>query len=274
MANLSPFQRGYGSLQIFSVFQNVPSGPRNEFLLTGLRRDGITALAPGIFREKPVDDTSEPTSVSPFSSQLIGGRRLPINSPSLVFSVIDQGDLDEQALPVNDSPKVITVAPEVVHLSRFANNYILYPEDDLTSRVDLCLENADVAESLKCFSLAHMWRMIAAMLDSAGTDSLPEVGSEPSNAMQFILLPTIKSILEERAEIGDVQTCVAVCEVLQVLTPDDITKIPGLEINIVREWYLSYIDLLRDMCLFSFATSLIRRCKDPFIGALNQQSTT
>jgi hypothetical protein len=43
---------------------------------------------------------------------------------------------------------------------------------------------------------------------------------------------------------------------------------------LVREWYLSYIDLLRDMCLFSQATFLIRSCKDPFIGALNQQSTT
>lgn len=114
------------------------------------------------------------------------------------------------------------------------------------------------------------------MLSGSGLDGLLAKGkpTQASNVMQFALLPTIKSLLLERAEAGDVQTCVALCEVLQVIQQDEQTRIPGLKLNLVREWYLSYIDLLQQMCLFSSASFLIRSCNDPFIGALNQQSTT
>lgn len=59
MAELSPFQHGYGSLQIFSVHQKVPSGLANDFLLTGLRRDAVTASAEGVFVETPVKGSVE-----------------------------------------------------------------------------------------------------------------------------------------------------------------------------------------------------------------------
>jgi hypothetical protein len=55
MANLSPFQRGYGSLQLFSVNQQVPNGAESDFMLTGLRRDEQTARAPGVFQETPFE---------------------------------------------------------------------------------------------------------------------------------------------------------------------------------------------------------------------------
>jgi hypothetical protein len=121
-----------------------------------------------------------------------------------------------------------------------------------------------------------MWRSVASILSGSGLDELPHKGAlaSPANAMQFALLPTIKLLLIERAEAGDVQTCVALCEVLQVIQSDEQTRVPGLELNLVREWYLSYIDLLQHMCLFSAASFLIRSCKDPFIGALNKNSTT
>ena len=193
--------------------------------------------------------------------------------PELVFNVVDRGDL-EGAMPVASNQRAITVAPEVVHLSRFAKGYKLHPTDDFPTRVDLCLHNAEVADSLQVNPLARMWRSIAHMLSGSGLDELPTKGSQPENVMQFVLLPTLKSLLEERADAGDVQTCVTLCEVLQVIQPDDSTRIPGLSLNLVREWYLTYIDLLRDMCLFSLASFIIGTCKDPFVGALNQQSTT
>lgn len=114
------------------------------------------------------------------------------------------------------------------------------------------------------------------MLSGSGLDELPSngVSSQPSNVMNFAILPTIKSLLLERADAGDVQTCVALCEVLQVVEPDNGTRIPGLDLNLVREWYLAYIDLLQQMCLFTSATFLIKKSLDPFIAALNQQSTT
>lgn len=190
---------------------------------------------------------------------------------------MDQGPLDENGLPSpNQEEDVICVAPEVVHLSRFASSYKLYPDKDCLTRVDLCLHNADVAEDLRCGSLARMWRSVASMLSGSGLDELPSQGlsSQPTNVMHFVILPTVKALLLERAEAGDVQTCVALCEVLQVVEPDNSTRLPGLELNLVREWYLAYIDLLQQMCLFTSATYLIKKSLDPFIGALNQQSTT
>lgn len=277
MANLSPFQKGYGSLQFFSVCQTVPSGPVADFMLTGLRRDSVTATALGVFREMPTEESFfVPSQEQKVAVDWEAGKRLPESSPEIVFNVVDQGDLDEEANPVEEEDQeAMIVAPEVVHLSRFANRYRLYPDDKNPSRVDLCLHNASVADSLRSNSLAHMWRMIASLLESSGLNGLPDTNSqEPQNVMQFVILPTIKSLLEERADAGDVQTCVALCEILEMVRPDQTVRIPDLEINLIREWYLSYIDLLRDMCLFSDATFLIRSCKDPYIGALNQQSTT
>lgn len=189
---------------------------------------------------------------------------------------MDQGPLDENGLPSPDKEEeVICVAPEVVHLSRFAGSYKLYPDSECPTRVELCLHNGDVAEDLKCTLLARMWRSVAGMLSGSGLDELPSTFSafHPSNVMHFAILPTIKSLLLERADAGDVQTCVALCEVLQVIEPETGTRIPGLELNLVREWYLAYIDLLQQMCLFTSATFLIKKCVDPFISALNQQST-
>ncbi|GKY92256.1 hypothetical protein MPSEU_000196700 [Mayamaea pseudoterrestris] len=270
MANLSPFQKGYGSLQIFSVSQALPSGSDAAFSLTGLRRDSATNAAPGIYRE-PALDTKDSLDVN-----LITPRKVYPSAPlELVFNIVDQGNLDDESKPVEEQKQIITVVPEVVHLSRFASRYVLYPNEKIHTRVDLCLHNGFVAESLKCGHLAHMWRMVASMLDSCGNDSLPDSTTcGPNNVMEFVILPTLKSLLEERAEDGDVQTCVALCELLQLVTSESTVRLPGLSISLVREWYLSYIDLLKDMCLFSHASYLIRSCNDPFIGALNQQSTT
>lgn len=148
-----------------------------------------------------------------------------------VFNVVDQGDLDGQGLPLEAKEEVINVAPEVLHISRFAAMYILYPDSRLRTRVDLCHHNGDVAEQLRCGALARMWRSVASMLSGSGLDELPLKGSslKPMNVMQYTLLPTIKSLLEERADAGDVQTCVALCEVLQVIQPDQQTRIPWLE---------------------------------------------
>ena len=197
-------------------------------------------------------------------------------SPKLVFNVIDQGDLDGDSKPV-DSLSVETVASEVVHLSRFANSYKLYPDEVCLTRVSLCLHNADVAEKLRCSTLARMWKMVAELLEGAKLDHLPPKGAKLCNALQFALLPCVRQLLEDRAESGDVQTCVALCEILQVLQVDSektTTCIPGLPVQLVREWYLSYVDLLQQMCLFSHASFVIKKCADPVVGALNKQSTS
>lgn len=76
MAELSPFQRGCGSLQIFSTHQRVPAGPAYDFLLTGLRRDAVTAAAPGVFAEVPLAG-SEDEKVVDTTDYAIAGVRHP-----------------------------------------------------------------------------------------------------------------------------------------------------------------------------------------------------
>eukprot|EP00539_Tryblionella_compressa_P012784 CAMPEP_0178826766 /NCGR_PEP_ID=MMETSP0746-20121128/6917_1 /TAXON_ID=913974 /ORGANISM="Nitzschia punctata, Strain CCMP561" /LENGTH=253 /DNA_ID=CAMNT_0020488593 /DNA_START=185 /DNA_END=947 /DNA_ORIENTATION=- len=151
----------------------------------------------------------------------------------------------------------------------------MHPDEQCLTRVDLCLHNASVAEELKCGQLARMWKTVAGMLQGSGLQELPPTApSKPDNPFQYVIFPTIKSLLIERANAGDVQTCVTLCEVLQVIEYGGKTRIPGLGINLVREWFLSYIELLHQMCLFSAAAFLIKNCKDEVIGAMNQQSTT
>jgi hypothetical protein len=272
MANLSPFQKGHGSLQILSVCQAVPSSRDCDYFLTGLRMDSVTAVAPGIFREVP-EDTSDAGMIPSLFTDLITGTRVPACDPQIMFNVVDQGELDDDLIPFNEEDAMI-IGPEVVHMSRFAERYKLYPDDKFPSRANLCLHNADVAESLRFRSISKMWNMVASLLECSRTNGLPDYTTQPRNAIQFAIFPAIRSLLEERAEAGDVQTCVALCELLDVVTSEQAVRIPGLQLSLVREWYISYIDLLREMCLFSHATFLIRSCNDPYINGLNQQSTT
>ena len=277
MANLSPFQRGYGSLQLFTINQPIPSGPQHDYFLTGLRRDAVTAEAPGMFRETPSEDElAAANERSTGSSNWWAGRRLPPKDPALSFHVLDQGDLDDNNLPQINQPSAVMVAPEVVHMSRFAASYLLRPTPDYPSRASLCHHNSQVADQLHCEQVAHMWETLAAMLEGSGVDGLEEDGTTGmrNNVMQFLIFPTVQTMMEELAEQGDVQTCVAICEVLEILNADGTTKIQELDINLVREWYLSYIDMLRDMCLFSYATEIIQRCADPYIADSNKTSTT
>jgi hypothetical protein len=99
--------------------------------------------------------------------------------------------------------------------------------------------------------------------------------------MSILLHSTVKDLILERADAGDIQTCVTICEVIDILpistdskgTSAMNTKLPGIDVMMVREWYLSYIDILQQMCLFSHATDLIKNCHDIEIQKLNQQST-
>jgi hypothetical protein len=48
-------------------------------------------------------------------------------------------------------------------------------------------------------------------------------------------LASVKEVLEDGANAGDVQTC--------VFRNDQTVLIVDLEIELIREWYLSYVDL-------------------------------
>jgi hypothetical protein len=125
-----------------------------------------------------------------------------------------------------------------------------------------------------------MWMTLAIILEGSEYGILLNKQSNSLPCMSFLLTNTVQNLVLQRADSGDVQTCVVLCELMDVILPPakagDAAKsaLPNVGIEIIREWYLSYIDLLQQMCLFTAAAYLIRNCKDPAIGALNQQSTT
>lgn len=150
----------------------------------------------------------------------------------------------------------------------------------LAKKSDLCRHNANVAGGLNRKALANMWTTLAIILEGSGDMLHTNPNKKPQSALSFLLVSTLQNLLLQRANAGDVQTCVVLCEVMDVILPPaevgGVAKsaLPDVGIDIIREWYLSYIDLLQQMCLFTQAASLIRNCNDPIIGALNQQSTT
>lgn len=237
LANLSPFQPGFGSLQIMAVHQNVLAD----------------------FREK---ENFGPPDLA---------------RSELVFSITDQGDVED--LSKQSQPPSIDVAPELTHLSRFSELYITNSNSMFPRKADICSHNATVAEGLNRKALAQMWKTLAQILDGSGLDGIP---TKPAgqNPMAYVLVPTLRNLLLQRSEAGDVQSCVVLCEVMEVIAPPAAagnsakSRLPNLNISCIREWYMTYIDLLQQMCLFTQAASLIRNCRDPVVGALNQQSTT
>lgn len=280
LAELSPFQQGYGSLQLIAAHQNVPAGNINEYELCGFRRDEFSAKAPGIFNEKDAQIVDNSYIHDPDRNTL---NELSQNL-ELTFSTTDSGDIRDIGVKKQNN---VTIAPEVVHLSRFADAYKLGVDHQCPTKASVCRFNASIARNLKFNALAHMWDTLASLLVGAGSDDLSDANPKngfPLNALSFALLPTLRRLLMERADAGDVQTCVVICEVMEVfassknsssMAPQTLTlAIPNLDIRLVRQWYISYIELLQQMCLFSHATNLIRICKDPEIAKLNQQSTT
>ena len=209
LANLSPFQPGFGSLQIMAVHQRV---------------DALEIL-----------DAKE----TPSPPQL---------SRALIFSTTDSGDasdLTKAYLPAN-----VDIAPELTHLSRFSELYVSSTGSKLATKADVCRHNATVANGLNQKAITQMWKTFATILDGSGLDGLPSnLSNSHSNPMAYVLMPTLRNLLLQRANAGDVQSCVAVCEVMEVILPPSAAggsakcRIPNLSITVVREWYMSYIDL-------------------------------
>ena len=134
--------------------QNVPNSVDDDFMLTALRQDEYTAKAPGVFREENLHQSYHNTE-NDTKIHKDGVRHFPSSVPELIFSVVDQGSLDRNGLPLVNDENAFCVAPEVVHLSRFARSYKMYPDTDCLKRVDLCLYNSKVAAELQCGSLAR-----------------------------------------------------------------------------------------------------------------------
>lgn len=289
LGNLCPFQRGFGSIKVLTVHQDVPSGDNNDYALCGLRRDNITSLAPGVFQELPVPIDLFIHSQFKWIPKA-GGRREPSASIDMSLYAMDYGEIDKKSeYPISQVLDEIGISPEIVYLPRFAVRSKLRRGKSFPTKYSLCTYNSKVAYDLNCEFHGRMWNMLATILESSESDDSHVAFSDSrtyfsNNTMTFILLPTVRSLLLEREEAGDIQSCVVLCEVMEVVPPQK-TLVSGqrtfknilsldLDIDLVCEWYLSYIDLLQQMCMFSYATELIKYSRILNINNLNQQSTT
>jgi len=281
-----------GSLQLVSVHQNVPSGEENDFALTGLC---CNVKAPGIFEEvAPKKFREVNTADKKCFSAKVEIQKEPSHTPKLVFSLLDYNRNTTSQSVSDDSSqsRANPIAPELLNIAYFAKNYDLRRNQRLSTKTALCASNSKIAQLRSgCGDLARMWKILETLLSGSGFEELSSTESIPltRTALGSVLWSTVCSLLLERAERADVQTCVAICEVFEILGPGEsrdgelcsfiVSKSNEAEqcemdIELVREWYLSYIDILHRKCLFSEATSLIRTCRDPVVAALNQNSTT
>lgn len=76
----------------------------------------------------------------------------------------------------------------------------------------------------------------------------------------------IYDVLDFYVEQGDVQMCVALVATLRDMVHLDTT--------VILRWYLSYIDLLRQLKLFVEAAEVIKYAPYPIVNSMNQQYTS
>ena len=73
-----------------------------------------------------------------------------------------------------------------------------------------------------------------------------------------ILAETLENIFSERGQLGDIQTCVALCEVVGGAFPDIIEKCCSERQR--REWSTCYIEVLHQLELWN-ADSACQSCE-------------
>jgi len=193
------------------------------------------------------------------------------------------------------------LAPELRNIRFFDEHYKTAAREGKSSPSAHCSYNGTIAQSRGCNKLAKMWNILA---------SLAELG-EDSSLRQEVFESTVE-VLVERANAGDVQSCVFIWEVFSgfkeeekekgkeeeekgvgsavsaattataASNPQTDASVPkssttlsrlGITSDLSREWYFSYLDILRSLCLFTSATSLIKSCPDDTIAQLSKQST-
>jgi hypothetical protein len=167
---------------------------------------------------------------------------------ALTFAALDCGTLDETLNLPNDSSFIsnVKIAPELIHLSRFAESYQLRCDSNFPTKNSLCRRNAAVAKKLHFDATARMWSVLASLYELIGSDDKSSAKCHPhaqSNHVSAMFLSTVKNLLLERADAGDIQTCVTICEVIGILSnrsneAEQKTIIPGISVTMVREWYL------------------------------------
>lgn len=119
--------------------------------------------------------------------------------------------------------------------------------------------------------------------NSQGSDWITSTRGATSGASaltvpEFVFTESLRGLLVDYAEAGDVQTCVAVMRVCAVggVFPPATTSPSGScpwTKQQEQQWLFSYVDLLSQFQLWTQATEVIKHCGEPSLGALNKTAT-
>ncbi|GMI45130.1 hypothetical protein TrCOL_g10613 [Triparma columacea] len=120
-----------------------------------------------------------------------------------------------------------------------------------------CETNARVCGEMGDEHMGKCWMVVARVMEEGWDDEFVE--------------DTLVDILSEIGDLGDVVGVVTMCEVVGIWGRKGVVK--KLSILRVREWYLSYLSLLRTLCLNTLAASIIKFSPDPVISSLSRAST-
>ncbi|KAL9649669.1 hypothetical protein ABK040_003346 [Willaertia magna] len=96
-------------------------------------------------------------------------------------------------------------------------------------------------------------------------DGTTTVNKTQSNELESLYESTVQETIEYYAELGDIQTCVTLIEVLD--------KKQDMSGERELQWYLSYIELLNRHKLFTCSNEIINGCSNIEIHNLNKHST-
>ena len=236
---------------IAAVHQKPPNRAIDDFGLTGLRRGGREEDAIGIFRTLAEDASAaeEQEGEGRWPAQDEYSRRVQVTSIAVSSMDARRSKLDE-------------LEPHHKFMKHFAANFVTKWRPPLRSSFEVCVHNAKVCEEVGCGELGRMWRILGSLLETKNAEG---------SLFHFIAPTAIKSLLQDRVDCGDVQSCVYVCGVLDVFE----MKSPPFEIDIVREWYLNYVEQLRSRAMFVEATEVIKYSGDPGgdVGSMSKMGT-
>jgi len=183
-------------------------------------------------------------------------------------------------------------------ISILAENYLLSGETSIAQR---CQHNAAVALSVGLQDIFHMWQMVQLLLDTSpaqdlidkqhtqmlsdGTNealstakappgiSTSTIGNQMTAGDLGWLWPgALGDVVMQAAEAGDAQHAVAICQM--VLSLKGSIECLGIPKKRVREWYLSYIEILQRLGLCQAANELINLSSDEVVRQQNAKSTT
>ena len=270
---MRPLPSSDASMHIVSIKQAVPNRKADDFNLTRLTTDFPEGV--GIFRE--IEEESNNHTYYDMRPRTMSDRdhRLDKNTAGNVllnsfFTDAASGDHH--------------IAPELRNIKHYACHY----RTTGGSASEIFTHNASVAAEVGAKKISKMWSILSVLSYGQG------LSGSSGDALDPLFTPTISSLLKERGDFGDVQTCVTICEIVDIFEGQTATgagsgdskellasstsqplSSTGLDIDLelVREWYLSYVEILQRLRLFEACTVLLSGCKDSVVSAVNQQST-